>query len=351
MKHCLFVLSAWILFITHSSAQETEQDSCYYQTYPSKLTGRYYFSRKYTGLGLETEGNKLLYMPNSTLNMGLGVTYQNLTLNLAYGFGFINPERGRGDTKYLDLQAHAYPKNWVIDLFGQFYNGYYLQRSDPPTYDLETTLFPDTKLRKVGASVQYLFNGEKFSYRAAFLQNEWQQRSAGSFLAGMEIYGGQVRNQKGILPTSLSQMSDLRQIKYMEWGPNIGYAYSLVLKKHFFVTLSAASGLAVGRTSLHDADGNELRNWAVRPNYFLRGFTGYNSDRWSVNVNYVYNRVNLAPVARYKVNISTGNYRFNLAYRFAPGPKVSKKLAWFDRTKSKLLDGIIDFFQTSSTLP
>lgn len=337
MKCFLVFLSVWILFSTHSLAQETEHDSSYYQTYPSKLTGRYYFSRKYTGMGLETEGNKLLYMPNSTLNMGVGVTYRNLTLNLAYGFGFVNPERGRGETKYLDLQVHAYPKNWVIDLFGQFYNGYYLQRNDPLTYDLETTLFPDTKLRKVGASVQYLFNGGKFSYRAAFLQNEWQQRSAGSFLAGMEIYGGQVRNQKGILPTSLSQTSDLRQIKYMEWGPNIGYAYSLVLKKHFFITLSAASGLAVGRTSLHAADGNELRNWAVRPNYFLRGFTGYNSDRWSVNVNYVYNRVNLAPVAGYKVNIGTGNYRFNLVYRFSPGPKVSKKLAWFDRTKSKLL--------------
>ncbi|WP_162419504.1 DUF4421 domain-containing protein [Cyclobacterium roseum] len=336
MKHCLFVLSAWILFNTHSPAQEAEQDSSYYQAYPTKLTGRYYFSRKYTGLGLEKEGYKLLYMPNSTLNMGLGVTYQNLTLNLAYGFGFINPERGRGETNYLDLQVHAYPKNWVIDLFGQFYNGYYLQRSDGQLLDGQSRSFPDMKLRKVGASVQYLFNGDKFSYRAAFLQNEWQQRSAGSFLAGMELYGGQIRNQKGILPTTLGREADLRQVKYMEWGPNIGYAYSLVLKKHFFITLSAASGLSLGRTSLHFADGNEDLNWAVRPNYFLRGFTGYNSERWSVNINYVYNQVNLAPVAGYRVNTGTGNYRFNLVYRFAPGPKLSKKLVWIDRTLNKL---------------
>lgn len=325
-----------MLFSTHSPAQDTEPDSMYYQAFPTKLTGRYYFSRKYTGLGLSKEGNTLHYMPNSTLNMGVGVTYQNLTLNLAYGFGFINPERGRGNTDYLDLQAHAYPKNWVIDLFGQFYNGYYLQQSDIPLADGETGLFPDMKLRKVGASVQYLFNGDKFSYRAAFLQNEWQQRSAGSFLAGMETYGGQIRNQNGILPGSLMMESDLRQIKYMEWGPNIGYAYSLIIKKHFFITVSAASGVSVGRTSLHFADGNEQRNWAVRPNYFLRGFTGYNSQRWSVNINYVYNQVNLAPVAGYRVNTGTGNYRLNFIYRFSPGPKLSKKLSWIDRTVEKL---------------
>ncbi|SEJ14781.1 protein of unknown function [Cyclobacterium xiamenense] len=336
MKFFLLCVCVWMVSVHNSQGQQTKDDTLYYQTFPSKLVGRYYLSRKFSGMGLEKGGERLWYMPNSTLNTGFGLTYQNLTLNLAYGFGFINPERGRGETNYLDLQAHAYPKNWVIDLFGQFYNGYFLSGDNLQLADGEDRLFPDMKLRKVGASVQYLFNGDKFSYRAAFLQNEWQQRSAGSFLAGMEVYGGQVRNQYGILPTSLAREFDLRQVKFMEWSPTIGYAYSLVVKKHFFLTLSAASGFSVGRTSLHDATGAEERNWAVRPNYFLRGFTGYNSDRWSVNVNYVYNQVNLAPVAGHRIHVGTGNYRFNLIYRFAPGPKLAKKLDWIDRTKKKL---------------
>ncbi|WP_375584313.1 DUF4421 domain-containing protein [Cyclobacterium xiamenense] len=337
MKFSLLFVIVWMCWVGECHGQQTGQEPRYYQTYPSKLTSRFYFSRKYTGMGLEKDGQGLWYMPNSTLNTGVGLSYQNMTLNLAYGFGFANPERGRGETNYLDLQAHVYPKNWVIDLFGQFYNGYYLGQDNLPFPDREELLFPDMKLRKVGASVQYLFNGDKFSYRAAFLQNEWQQRSAGSFMAGMELYGGQVRNQSGILPAALRTQFDLRQIKFMEWAPTIGYAYSLIVKKHFFLTLSAASGPSIGRTSLRDATEAVERNWAVRPNYFLRGFTGYNSERWSVNVNYVYNQVNLAPVAGYRVHVGTGNYRFNLVYRFAPGPKLGKKLHWVERTKEKLL--------------
>lgn len=289
-------------------------------------------------MGLEKTGNKFRYMPNSSLNMGAGLTYQNLTLNLAYGFGFINPDKGRGESKSLDLQAHLYPKNWVIDFFGQFYNGYYLQYPGNQLNREMPVLFPDMKMRKVGASVQYLFNGEKFSYRAAFLQNEWQKRSAGSFLVGFEIYGGQVRNQNGILPPS-QQGENFDQIKFFELGPNMGYAYTLVIKKHFFITLSAASSLSLGRTEIGFVPEVEKSYWGLRPNYFLRGFTGYNSEKWSVNVNYVYNQVNLSPVAGYKVHVGTGNYRLNFIYRFSPGPKLSRKLEWIDTMKARLMGG------------
>lgn len=233
------------------------------------------------------------------------------------------------------MQAHAYPKDWVIDLFGQFYNGYYLERGSPSKISNDLRIFPEMKLRKLGASVQYLFNGDKFSYRAAFLQNEWQKISAGSFMAGVEMYGGQVRNAGGILHAQ-AKARNFDQIKYFEIGPNLGYAYSWVIKKHFFVTLSAATSLALGRTYLNFEDGNDQSNWSVRPNYFIRGFTGYNSDKWSVNVNYVYNQVNLVPVEDYLINLGTGNYRLNIIYRISPGEGLSKKLSWVSRLKNKL---------------
>lgn len=337
MKFLVAIISLVCFFCGNVSAQSTTDSTAYYISYPEKLTGRFYFSRKYTGMGLKKEERDYWYMPNSTLNMGAGLTYQNLTLNLATGFGFLNPERGRGDSKYLDLQAHAYPKNLVIDLFGQFYNGYYLSRPENYLNTSAYNVFPDMKMRKVGASVQYLFNGDKFSYRAAFLQNEWQQKSAGSFLAGFEIYGGQVRNQNGILP--LAEQGELfGQIKFIEFGPNLGYAYSLIIKKHFFFTLSATSSLSLGRTAMQFGPDGQRSSWGIRPNYFLRGFTGYNSEKWSVNVNYIYNQVNLSPVAGYKVNAGTGNYRLNLIYRFSPGPWLSRKLEWIDTLKARVLD-------------
>ncbi|SHM64492.1 protein of unknown function [Cyclobacterium lianum] len=324
-------------FFAANATGRQEADSLpFYEAYPEKLTGRFYFSRKYTGMGLQNEDRKYLYMPNSTLNMGVGLTYQNLTLNLATGFGFLNPERGRGESSYLDLQAHAYPNNLVIDLFGQFYNGYFLRRPDNLSGRDGPIVFPSMKMRKVGTSVQYLFNGDKFSYRAAFLQNEWQQKSAGSLLAGFEIYGGQVRNQNGILPPA-EQGIFFDQIKFLEFGPNIGYAHSLIIMRHFFITLSATSSLALGRTVMEFQPVGQEIKWGLRPNLFLRGFTGYNSKNWSVNINYVYNQVNIAPVAGYKVNAGTGNYRLNIIYRFSPGPRLARRLSWVDELKDHIL--------------
>jgi len=335
MKYIFALALSFLTFHGTVVAQESIDSTEYYKTYPDKLVLRTYMSRKYTGLGLKIGDENYWYRPNSTLNMGVGATYDGLTLNLAYGFGFLNPDRNRGESKYLDLQVHAYPKNWVIDFFGQFYNGYYLQRGSTSGSTNESRMFPDMKLRILGASVQYLFNGDKFSYRAAFLQNEWQKKAAGSFMTGMEIYGGQVRNAIGILH-SQSVAKNFDQIKYFEVGPNFGYAYSWIIKKHFFFTLSAASSLSLGRTYLSFEDGTEKSNWSIRPNYLIRGFTGYNSDRWSINVNYVYNQVNLTPVSGYKINLGTGNYRLNLIYRISPGPGLRKKLYLIDKLKGKL---------------
>lgn len=336
MKFSLAFIFFVLTFHRPVIAQDAVDSIAYYKTYPDQLVLRTYMSRKYTGLGLTIEDERYWYRPNTTLNMGVGATYDGLTLNLAYGFGFLNPEKNRMDSKYLDLQGHAYLKKMVIDFFGQFYNGYYLERPSTLSPESRLTFFPNMKLRKIGASIQYLFSGEKFSYRAAFLQNEWQKLSAGSFMAGIEVYGGQVRNSGGMLHPEVNARN-FDQIKYFEIGPNLGYAYSLVIKKHYFVTLSASTSLSLGRNYLNFEDGNNQSNWSVRPNYFLRGFTGYNSDKWSVNVNYVYNQVNLVPVDDYLINLGTGNYRLNVIYRISPRNGLSKKLNWISRLKNKLI--------------
>lgn len=325
-------------------AQDDHPDSVvYYKEFPDRLTGRYYFSRKYTGMRFQDKSSdlNLLFMPNSTLNMGVGATYKEITLNLAYGFGFLNPDRGRGETTYLDLQAHVYPKKMVIDFFGQFYRGYYVHDGKPDDLDIEGAyLNPDMKVRKIGASVQYLFNYDKFSYRAAFLQNEWQKKSAGSLLAGFEIYAGMGKEeQDGFIPSVMISDGDanIDRVRFFEFGPNLGYAYTLVIMEHFFITASASSNLAVGFSEVRDDLHGTRIQWGVSPNYFLRGFVGYNSERWSINANYVHNQVNLPDVDGYRATIMTGNYRLNFVYRFMPGPGLQKYLRHIDDLKEKIV--------------
>jgi hypothetical protein len=70
----------------HAPAQqptaETDHDTTYYESFMSKkLPGRYYFGQKFTALEIERITKQLpafAYVPNTTLNMGIGATYGSL---------------------------------------------------------------------------------------------------------------------------------------------------------------------------------------------------------------------------------------------------------------------------------
>jgi hypothetical protein len=334
----IFVVFLSVISFTFASAYGQDvADSAYYVSFPDKVTSRFYFSRKYTSVQLKSGAYDLTFIPNTTLNMGIGATYEGITLNLAYGFGFLNPDIGRGDSKYLDLQAHLYPRNFVIDFFGQFHKGFYIPMPEQMSLTGDRFLtFPDMRSQKIGASVQYVFSPDKFSFQAAFLQHEWQQRSGSTLLVGFEMYGGQAVNEQGIVPILfLNALSDgYDRIRFFEFGPNVGYAATLVIKKHFFVTGSLSSNLALGYTTL-DKDRANVTEWGVNPNLFTRVFAGYNAERWSINANYVLNTVNLPTVDEVNGAFMTGNYRLNFIYRFLPGPKLKRYLRVIDDTKAR----------------
>lgn len=329
----LFLLPFLFFIGTADIRAQVAEDSAYYIAFPEKLTTRIYTSRKFTSLLIKDKvaNQDYRFDPNSTLNLGLGLTYQGLTLNLAYGFKFLNPETGKGPSKYIDFQTHIYPRNWVMDVFLQFYKGYHLNEkglgaSSPDLY----YKLPEMRVRKVGANVQYLFNGDKISLRAAFLQSEWQKKSAGSFLAGMEIYGGGASNSEGILPDELvSPARDFNEFRFFQFGPNAGYVHTLVIKKHFFMTGSASTNLNLAYNSIQYPD-QKTNSWRFNSNLFLRGYVGYNSERWSINANYVHNSVKLFGVEDFNNRFNTGNYRINFIYRFTVGPKLKPYLDYLD---------------------
>ncbi len=322
-------------FFLLPSTSLAQGDTTYYVSYRKLLTTRLYTSRKYTSL-LITEKNKnsrIGLEPNSTLNLGIGATYNDFTLNLAYGFNFMNPNRDQVETKYLDLQAHIYPKNWVIDLFGQFYRGFFLQSYTGPLQNIPPDLaFPDMKVRKFGANVQYLLNGEKLSLKAAFLQSAWQKKSAGSFVAGMEFYFGMAEDTQNILAEFIPVPLQFNRMNFFEIGPNLGYVHTIVIAKHFFITGMVSGNIGIGNTRI-SSDLAQEGSWGFNTNYFLRGFAGYNGPVWSINANYVHNNVRIEEARNYVTDFQTGNYRINFVYRFTVGPKLSPILEHVDLNK------------------
>lgn len=337
MPVCLFHRIIAVVIIVSMSgpacAQSGDSTSAYYISYERQISGRFYFSRKFTSLLLRNRDNDILlrYKPNTTLNMGVGATYKWATLNLAYGFGFLNPDHGRGKTRYLDLQFHSYGRKVTVDVLGQFYRGFYLSPKGQATEPNEYYRRPDLRVRAAGASVQYIFNHKRFSYRASFLQNEWQKRSAGTFLIGVELFAGNVAADSSLIPTAVNATDvDIRRVRFIEFGPNAGYAYTYVYKEHFFLTGAGSLSLDVGFNTLIN-DERKSRATGINPNTLFRFSGGYNSDVWAVSMLYTSSAMRLASRnLEAGTLLRTGNVRLIFTYRFRPGKKVREYLKVID---------------------
>ncbi|SMO77872.1 DUF4421 family protein [Solitalea koreensis] len=94
-----------------------------------------------------------------------------------------------------------------------------------------------------------------FSYPAACVQNDWQKKSSGTLLLGGQTYFGKLKGDSTIIPAFNSGSAGIennRLMRFYEFGPSIGYTYTLVLKQHFYVTGSLSLGLDYVKISLEN---------------------------------------------------------------------------------------------------
>jgi hypothetical protein len=327
-----------LLFTDSSIAQEDSRDKFdkdYYESYTDLITARLYFSQKYTSLRIRGEDRvrDVQYRPNTTLNFGVGASYGWFTLNLAYGFDFLNRvDKSKGKTRYLDLQSHIYPRKMTIDLFGQLYKGFYAFPKDiAPQSGQSWYQRPDIKVRHFGAAAYYIVNWRKLSLRAGMLQNEWQKQSAGSLLIGGEFYYGQNKGDSAFIPKSIEEQykqAGVDKMRYLDIGPGIGYAYTLVIKEHWYAlgVLSSSFPISFQKQWRGSVSENKL---SISPDLLTRLGIGYNSDRMNISMMWINSNVQTKGESG-AYAIRTGNVRLNAAYRFMPGYKLKRKIKVFE---------------------
>ena len=304
-----------------AAQQDFPHDTAYYETFPQKLTVRIYTSRKYIHLHLPPAGSgrDLEYEANPKLNLGAGFSYRNISLNLFYGFSFLNSGDPKGKTKGLDIQLHVYPKKWAIDVLGIFPRGYHLEPKGYAAVNSDSYYYrPDMKQALVGISAYRVPNKERFSYRAAIIQTEWQKRSAGSFLYGGEAYYGSVKADSAFVPYSVKNefpQSSINNISFMRIGPGGGYAYTLVVEKHFFATLSVIGNLDLSITT--EKGIAKQQKFAFSPTVVYKTAIGYNSADWNISANLAGNALWIKGASSGENYYwPSGNYRFIVAKKF-----------------------------------
>ncbi len=308
-----------------------ETDTSYVESYLDHLTTRIYASIKTTEISLRDEklGKNLVYKPNDALILGLGVNYGILGLNIGLKFPFMNDDDDKyGKTRYLDLQTHIYLRPATVDVYLQYYKGYYITNPndwirDWPSNDTFPKR-PDIYTISIGLNGQYIFNHRKFSYRAPFLQNEWQKKSAGSFLLGGQAFYVDAKGDSSLIPMNITDTSffdglHYSQVRIINAGLNAGYAQTFVLKQRFFLTLSLVGGLSGGGSWFYSSvlDETDRSGFTVDANLTGRVAAGYNNARFYAGISYLGNFIrNQTPVPGANLGYDTGMYRLNIVYRF-----------------------------------
>jgi hypothetical protein len=334
----LFLIASFILITSNLHCQffkrlfSSETDTSYIVDYSKELTTRIFGSQKYARFRLyDGQLEKgLAYLPNDRFLIGIGANHGILGINLGINFPFINNDDDKyGTTEYTNWTTHLIARKVFIDGILQYYKGYYLSNShemiqswpDDGTYMIRG----DIRTFSIGLSILYIFNNKKFSYRAGFLQNEWQKKSAGSFLAGGEAYYDIMKGDSTLIPADLLHPSfydglHFSRANIFSIGPMVGYAHTFVLKQHWFLSLSLTVNLALGNSVLHpDNTYSESTKSGLtfNLNTVPRLALGYNSPKWCFDISYNNTASrNQAPFDQGWIQFDTGNFRFNIVHRF-----------------------------------
>ena len=180
-KNFFLVTFLLVAFRIHGQTSKPTFDTAYVEQHPEKINLRLYLSRKFTNFVVRVpeENWRYVFEPNSGLNLGVGFTYENFTLNLAFPVGFLNPNRYQDWPRFLDLQSHIYSRKMIIDLFGQFYGGYSIQQKYLKN-SAEDYLREDMRLNSVGINFNYLFRGRAYLL-SSFIQPISDSKEVRSF--------------------------------------------------------------------------------------------------------------------------------------------------------------------------
>ncbi|MDI9319192.1 MAG: DUF4421 domain-containing protein [Phycisphaerales bacterium] len=307
----------------------------YISDYKNDLTLRSFGSRKYVTHGLHDKeyADQVRYQPNSPFNIGMGFNYKLIGVNIGFNLPLINDSKEFGKTNFLDIQTHVYGKKLIFDIYLQRYKGFYLSNSGvlDNNSSIGYYLRPDIATFNIGLSAQYLWDGDQFSLKAAFLQNEVQLKSAGSLILGAAIGDFIVMADSSIIPMLLNQKDYFNNSKFNRSNiksltANIGYGYTYILPHHFFLTGTLSGGLGINYTQLKSRRSPTLSHWGNDFTATFRIGLGYNSNRFFAGIHYV---TNLSTSSTYITNarqeLSAGNFRISVAHRFA----LKKKLFGF----------------------
>lgn len=241
-------------------------DPAYITELARDLTVRSFIANKALSYAVGVDRERINYAPNDRYNLGVGFTYKWISLNVSFPLPGRRRETDQyGSSSLLDLSSNIYLRKITIDLQAQRNTGYY--RSDMGAAPNINGLLvypqrPDMVTMALGASVQYLYNHRRFSYRAPFVQNELQRKSAGSLIVGGAVNHHIIDADSSIIDRSedwvvANRVEPFDRVSNWSLSAQVGYAHTFVYRNHWFATAALAAGPGIALTTFQSARSQE----------------------------------------------------------------------------------------------
>jgi hypothetical protein len=277
-RGCIWIILI-ALFPIGSVAQQDEipADSVYKLSFPQQFTTRLSLSTSYNDFYINDRSNDLEYVvtPETEASLTVSLLFRSFEIDLGFTPKLFNDENSEVDTEKLVFNFRMYLGRWIQSL--DFYNieGFVLDQANFELGEEFDGIFADLKVTKIGGTTGYVFN-PNYSFRAISFQNEWQTRSAGSFIPRLSYYFTRLK------------LPGVEEDDYFDLTAGPAYFYNWVIARNWIIAGGASAGIGVNHTRTRSFLTGE-NNSFTGVNYQLGGriALGYNSKR-------VYTGINLA---------------------------------------------------------
>ena len=329
----LFISTSFSVSAQTESANATKQDSLYVTKFTDRPHLTFELANRSQRIDIrnpDLDTFLLRYQPNTSTNFIASFDYRWLSLSL----GLLSLQAGdsyrKGTSSQFSLRASFNGRRLWNTNFIQVYKGYYL--TNPlvanPEWNAKTDQYPqrpDLSTVTVFSNLFYCFSPEKFSYRAALWQLDRQEKSAGSFLAGLSLRLHRMDSDTGqsLIPASIAYLfkpeNRLIAQSVTNFNINAGYVHTFVVRHSWFLTLYFVPGISI-QNSYYLSEDKQIRNQQnkVTGTSEFRFILGYNGNRWysgisSYSISFSGNR-NLGV----SVNDNYNWFRLFVGYRLRP---------------------------------
>ncbi|MCY7409436.1 MAG: DUF4421 domain-containing protein [Chitinophagales bacterium] len=228
---------------------KTDIDSSYIERRPSSWSARIFGVSKSQTFSLSDLNSnlKVSFVPNAKASLGLGVSYGNFALDLGVNISHTKKDT-LNQTKSFDFLSTLVTNQHVLGFNFQLHGGFFSSTQIPLVDTPANSFRSDIRTFNLGINYLYNFGYRKFSFNAAFLGAQIQKQSAGAPVVGVFFTYYDLRSNDNLIPTDLhssfSSYGQISEANLLSSGLLAGYAYTLVLPKSFYISVSLVPGIA-----------------------------------------------------------------------------------------------------------